>query len=225
MFETPARRTGESRRATAAARLIALATVLQFMTAHRLWQLPFPNWMPETYALFGLVAVLVLSGGDARGLGLCLQPARGWWHWCRIGLWLGAAIGFALLAWMGFVYAAGITLPVPRIEPPQRWPTFVYMCIYAPLLEELLFRSLLIFAVRPTLGDRGAIVTSGVLFAAMHVIGGNASPENQIAGFVFAWAFVQSGTVVVPLSWHAIGNMIAFGAQVANWHFAPAEWP
>jgi membrane protease YdiL (CAAX protease family) len=99
------------------------------------------------------------------------------------------------------------------------------MCVFAPVVEGLLFRSLLIFAVRPTLGDYGAIIASGLLFAAIHVIGGNPSPENQIAGFVFAWAYLRSGTILVPLSWHAAGNVLAFGAQVANWHFMPAVWP
>lgn len=114
---------------------------------------------------------------------------------------------------------------MPRLAPEQRAWMFGWMCIRAPLLEELVFRSLLALAVQPTLGDRGTIIVGGLLFAVMHIIGGNPSPENQIGGFLLMWAFLRSGTILVPLAWHSAGNLCVYVGQIANWYVLPPDWP
>jgi len=97
-----------------------------------------------------------------------------------------------------------------------------WMCFYAPLVEEIVFRSLLTAAVYPLIGQRGAIVVSGVVFAMIHVIGGNPGPDNQVAGFLLEWAFLRSGTILVPMAMHAAGNLIAFGIHIASWYWLSA---
>jgi membrane protease YdiL (CAAX protease family) len=53
------------------------------------------------------------------------------------------------------------------------------------------------------------------------VLGGIASPENQIAGFLLAWAFLKIGTILVPLAMHSAGNLIALASHVAAWYWFP----
>jgi membrane protease YdiL (CAAX protease family) len=210
---------------TVVAQGIAACTLIAVLLDGRLWRATSIGWFQETLLVFGLLGILVVRDGDAGDLGLRLHPDRGWCHWCRLAFWLAAGIGVVLSLYMGVLYATGISVPVPRIEPEHRWPMFAYMCIYAPVMEELLFRSILTVAVRPLLGDWGTIIASGLLFAAVHVLGGNSSPENQIGGFLLAWAFLRSRTILVPLAWHAAGNVLAFSAQVVNWYWMPEQWP
>jgi membrane protease YdiL (CAAX protease family) len=210
---------------TVVAQGIAACTLIAVLLDGRLWRSSSIGLSPDTLILFGLLGVLIVRDGDAGDLGLRLQPDRGWWHWCQLALWLAAGLGVVMLLMMAIFYVAGSSVPVPRIEPESRWPMFAYTCIYAPVMEELLFRSILTAAVRPLLGDWGTIIASGLLFAAVHILGGNPSPENQIGGFLLGWAFLRSRTILVPLAWHAAGNMLAFSAQVANWYLMPAQWP
>ena len=67
----------------------------------------------------------------------------------------------------------------------------------------------------------GAILVSGLIFGLIHVLGGNASPENHIAGFMLAWAFLRSGTILVPIATHSAGNLLALSGQVAGWYLLP----
>jgi membrane protease YdiL (CAAX protease family) len=87
------------------------------------------------------------------------------------------------------------------------------------LLEEVVYRALLTAAVFPLAGQRGTIVVSGIVFASIHLIGGNPGPDNQIAGFLLEWAFLRSGTILVPVALHAAGNLIALGLHVAAWRW------
>jgi membrane protease YdiL (CAAX protease family) len=60
-----------------------------------------------------------------------------------------------------------------------------------------------------------------VLFGLIHVLGGNPGPDNLIAGFFLQWAYMKSGTVLVPLAMHSSGNLIAFSAQVLSTILSP----
>ena len=112
------------------------------------------------------------------------------------------------------LWLLGIPLPIPRIAPSRN--QFVFMTVYAPLLEEVTYRALLALAILPVLGERGTILVGGAIFAMMHVKHGNPGVDNQIAGFMLMWAYLRSGTLLVPLAMHAAGNCIAFLVQSAH---------
>jgi membrane protease YdiL (CAAX protease family) len=182
-------------------------------------------WNDATVALIGLVGVLILSNGCTGGLGFRSTPAGGWLRWCRMACWLGAAVGLFLVICATVALAAGWQVPVHRTDPALFVPRLLLMCVYAPVVEELVYRSLVVAAVQPALGDRGAIAASGLLFAAVHWIYGNPSPENQIGGFLLAWVFVRSETILVPLALHGGGNLIVLSGQVAAWYWLPGDAP
>ena len=62
-----------------------------------------------------------------------------------------------------------------------------------------------------------AIAASGVIFAALHFVYGNPSPENAVGGLFLAWAYLKSETIVVPVLLHALGNSLVLAVQVAAW--------
>lgn len=41
----------------------------------------------------------------------------------------------------------------------------------------------------------------------------------MIGGFVLAWAYLKSGSIMIPIGLHSLGNLglLAFNAAVAAW--------
>jgi len=68
------------------------------------------------------------------------------------------------------------------------------------------------------LGPRGTIVASGLLFGALHVLYGNPGPDNLLAGFLLAWTYLRSGSILVPFALHALGNLGVLASWVALWY-------
>jgi len=223
VLERTSRTTSRGRTwASCCAALIAVTLIVLQFAATR-----FPTWLPPEWflaldepllALAGLAAVLCIHDGEAPLLGFRLAPLQGWLYWVRTALWFGAAIALLLVVCSAFWILVGWQIPLPP-QPTNLAMKLFWMCCYAPLVEEVVFRSLLTAAVYPLLGERGTIVASGVVFALIHVIGGNPGPDNQVAGFLLEWAFLRSGTILVPLAMHAAGNLIAFGVHIASWHW------
>lgn len=170
-------------------------------------------------ALGGVVAVQTLSNGAPAELGFRRDPIPGWAYWIRMTGWFALIILVAGLLAAGVFVVAGWKIPFVRLHPSLLWLAFFQMCVFAPLVEEVIFRSLLTAAARPSFGDSATIVISGVLFGLIHVLRGNPGPDNLVAGFLLQWAFLRSGTILVPIAIHSAGNLVALGSHVANWHW------
>jgi membrane protease YdiL (CAAX protease family) len=91
-------------------------------------------------------------------------------------------------------------------------------CFFAPLLEEALYRLILCVALVRIAGPQWTILASGAIFAALHFVGGNPSPENFIGGYFLAWAFLKSGSILTPIVLHSLGNACVVALHVANWY-------
>jgi membrane protease YdiL (CAAX protease family) len=198
-------------RRTIATRIIALAVVVGDFLYHTGPILP----------LTGLVMILCLNDCAPSSLGMKWAPTQGWRYWCRLAIWFGAAIGILLLVYVGVCLLMKKEIPVYRTAPHELSSQLFFMCVYAPAAEEVVYRSLLATAILPTAGHYGTILISGLVFAMIHVRGGNASPENQIAGFLLAWAFLKSETILVPIAMHSAGNLIALASHIAAWYWFP----
>ena len=96
---------------------------------------------------------------------------------------------------------------------------FLRSCFGAPVYEELLYRLVFCTAMVALVGRWPAILLSGVVFAFLHVVYGVPSPDNFSAGFVFAWAFFRSGSILVPAVLHSLGNLC-----VVLFHLAYFWW-
>lgn len=201
----------------ALSRCLALGCVGLVVT-HSQWQHLAWAFDIGTVTLIGLVAVIVVRNGQVEGLGLQSVPLQGWWYWCCWSGWLAIGIGLVLAIYALVVWCGGLVVRSPRTDPQHLLAQGLFMIVYAPVVEEIVFRSLLCFSVAPTLGSRSRILLSGTLFAAMHWIYGNPSPENQLGGFFLAYAFVRSNTIAVPIALHASGNALALASQVLNWY-------
>lgn len=94
--------------------------------------------------------------------------------------------------------------PVNLMMDMLSWPNILMITVMAPLVEEWIFRKMLLNRVR-FLGDRGAIVFTAVLFGLMH---GNVSQTifATIIGLVLGYAAVKTGRIVHCILIHMIVN-------------------
>lgn len=165
------------------------------------------------------IAALLLLAGDLPTVGLTPRPERGWGHWAKVALAAGAAVAVVLGVAFGVWTLLGNDLPLYVTPPEHVGAALLGMCVLAPVVEEALYRLVACAALVAVLGAWGAVLASGALFAGLHFAYGNPSPENQVGGFVLAWAFLRSGTVLVPVALHALGNLCVLAAQVAAWYW------
>ena len=175
--------------------------------------------------LYGLPAVVVLSNGmvalhlrDRASFAIRLSPLQGWLYWAKVTIVLGAVF-LIIIASFSIVFLGLLHYSIPPryfylSHSSEIWPLFVWMCVVAPTTEEFIFRLAICPPVTAWLGPKAAIVISGVIFGAVHVLYGNPGADNLLAGFFLAWAFLKSGTLAVPMALHSLGNFCAFAYQV-----------
>jgi membrane protease YdiL (CAAX protease family) len=172
---------------------------------------------PTLAVMACLFCAFVSSSPPMTGavFGFCFTPVQSLFFWAKASLVVGLALSVVLLiAGVGFIALGGI-LPPPRIRSASEIiPLFVFMCITTPLLEEVIYRLILCPPLAALMGANGCIFVSGLVFAGLHFIYGNPSPENMLGGFVLTWAFLKSGTLIVPIALHSLGNFCAFLANI-----------
>ena len=84
---------------------------------------------------------------------------------------------------------------------------FVFILIEAPVLEELLFRGVLFGGLTKIMPLWPAIVLSGFIFAVIHINAATLIPL-WFLGAAFAWLYVRTGTLLVPMAVHFSFNAI-----------------
>lgn len=145
--------------------------------------------------------------------------------WRRFAL--GAASGFASYpAWVAFVAVIGLgTGMLPRSGgPPTPWALLDWLpiLVLAPLFEELLYRGLVLPALRRRLGALPAVVVTSALFAAPHL-----EPWQMLGTFCIGLAlgsvFVVTGDVWLCVALHAGLNLagLVCGAPPVRWALDP----
>ena len=85
----------------------------------------------------------------------------------------------------------------------------VTIAVVAPLTEELLFRGLVLRGFLLNYNARKAIFLSALLFAIFHLNPWQFSGA-LVAGVLFAWWFVETGSLVLCLFGHALNNALPF---------------
>lgn len=208
-----------SKRALAGATAIGSATVLADLALSRWAGHAVQDEARGAVALVAVALYLPLVRGDFASVGLTTAPAQGWTYWAKatlaIGLLVGALIAVVLGAWKAF----GGAIPVYTTAPQDFGRRFLSACIAAPVLEETTYRLVVCVPAAVLLKPWGAIAASGLLFGALHVACGVPSPENLVGGFFLAWAYLKSGTILVPVLLHSLGNLCVLTGQVVAWYW------
>ena len=162
-----------------------------------------------------LLIVLAIAGFSVERLGLRLPKLK----WRAVGLVVGSFFGVLIFE---FAYNAIVNPGNEQGLTPDRWqPSHaaayfangVVVCTLVPFVEELTFRGLGFYLLRPY-GKWVAIVGIGVLFGLSHGLL-LALPIIIVFGCVLAWIREQTDSVVPGIFLHGTFNLIALVVAVA----------
>lgn len=166
------------------------------------------------------VLLIVVYGFATRwhmpSMGLNLTPKQGWRYWFRLSIKLGLAMSLVLAVSVMFSPArdsASTVLPTTDPHFIIRW--LASSCLFYPIVEESVYRLGLCTPMAMSLGNWWTVAVSGIAFAVLHLCYGNVAAENQIGGFILAWAYLKSESILVPLLLHSLGNLCIILARVA----------
>jgi len=170
-------------------------------------------------AIVAGLLLLLLARGDLDSVGFRIRPTQGWRVWIRITTKIAVVLGI-LIGCAAVVLWATHSLGTPPMLSPQEYgPRMLWACATVPWFEEGIYR-LALCAPLATQRRWPVILLSGVVFALLHVAYGNPGPDNFLAGFVLAWAYLHSGSIVVPIVLHAFGNAFALTLHLVTWYAA-----
>lgn len=193
-----------------------------------------------------LASPLVGAGYGVRGLAalaLCLAAAPLLSgrdedvlpRWGRVRpslLWLARFLGILVPAALLFTvltillcHAMGWRLNVfpMTIASLDRAPGFVFHgLVAAPIVEELIYRGVIHGRLRKGLGPFLAVALAGPIFWVLHWLdrGGVSPPNHLLAGWILAWAFERTGSLLAPTLLHALGNAVLLSLDLL-WY----RWP
>jgi uncharacterized protein len=166
------------------------------------------------YALELVIVALVAKRakvGFAESVGLRRVP--GLWRW--IALASASAFGLRLVAtaYAGFLFAMRWRLPGWDSNPMKYFPRttlgtavlIFIVVIGAPVVEETVFRGVMLPSLAGRLGNGWAIAITTVVFAAMHLNPFSFAPI-LLVGWTLAAFFVRSRSLWVSIACHSAFN-------------------
>lgn len=201
----------------------------------RTWRPPSnPLLMPaENLVRVGLI-LLCIGLGALSGL----SPAQLGWLWpetqrrlvSQLVGGIGCGLGLALFFYVATRWVTARTggrfysdVVIAHITPANGGELALIglVMIAVALLEELLFRSLLIGGLTPLVPAWALVVAVGLLFGVMH------SPQGALgmvgaglAGVIFGALLLWTGSLLLPLIAHYTANMAQMGMVMARGPFA-----
>ncbi len=169
------------------------------------------------------------TGSLTRDFGLRIE-AKHWW---------GIPAGLALQGAVALVTAPLLRLMFPDGAPQQSIASLtegtatvtegilivLMVGIAAPIVEEMLFRGMLLSRLSRSMSPAWAILVQALVFASIHLLDPSAVaalPGLVIVGAVLGYAAMRTGSLSLPIMLHAGVNLTAvvlliFGSDLMDW--------
>ncbi|MCA9707670.1 MAG: CPBP family intramembrane metalloprotease [Myxococcales bacterium] len=166
-----------------------------------------------------LLPTLAVALGLRRWLGPAGLPLR-WGSVHDSMRWVGKVVGVGaivcVLVGVGALAAAhlgGMRWPLrpANFHHPDQYLTWlVPAVIWAPLIEEIVYRGIVQAYLRPLTGPWVAIAISGLTFWVYHWVSFEkvTSPHHLGAGLLLAWSYERTRSLLAPMVLHAVGNLV-----------------
>ena len=176
----------------------------------------FPGQVAGTLAVAWYLSRDRGTGNWVRDFGFRLRPRHAWGLLAGVGLQVGALL------------VTGITITVLGSDstPDQEVVeiaedaaggavvlALVATVLLAPLVEELIYRGVLLSRLRRSIGRHQAVFLSGGLFALVHLVDPGTlllQPALFLIGVALGYAALRSGDLSLPLFVHAGVNLTGF---------------
>jgi membrane protease YdiL (CAAX protease family) len=177
------------------------------------------------------IAATVVQGGAFIGAALLMAHRAGrvlpeQFGLVRTRLW--PAIGWMALAYVGYGVLSALWAQLVDTDAEDKLPTslgvdestvaLVAVCVLvtviAPIAEEVFFRGYFFGALRNWRGPWPAAIATGIVFGAIHGIGGTPAVfllPLAILGFMFCIVRWRTGSLLPCIALHAANNALAFG--------------
>jgi len=159
------------------------------------------------------------SQGDPPGLGFTSSPHVAFYVAALAAGVMMPIVGGMLTTWLaqGHEVSQDIKQLGANTTLALRLPLALLVVSIGPMVEELLFRGVLLSAIARYTGNGAAIVLSAVLFACVHLPDLSflwyALPNLALLGLVLGWLRVQSGSIWPAVVAHGMNNLLA----VVSW--------
>lgn len=188
-------------------------------------------WETAGFVLYGMLLFWLLQQLEKADLDV--DEFIGRWPGARL---LGEGLLFAVVAELfclgvsdGLVYTvavfdAGLAESILKSWawqlPPTVWrlEQFMEAVVIGPLVEELVFRGLVLRRLAARWGSTTAVIVSSVVFGGLHV---DTAVQCTIFGITMALLYVRSQTLVVPIAAHMANNLVAC---MLTWYY-PEYYP
>ena len=196
--------------------ITTLILIFDFVTQS--WS-PGCKWYRFVLAGMGTIVIFGLCRWEPKALGLVLHPVQGYYYWARTSLVIGGIVlGFSMFV-LVVAHVVDYTITLPTLPPGKAVSFAFFTCVQIPLVEEVLYRLILCVPLVALAGPRFTIIISGIVFASLHFVYGNPGPDNFIAGFFLCWAYLKSGSLIVPILFHSMGNYFVVVLMLSRWYW------
>lgn len=160
-----------------------------------------------------LLYLILLAARDvdvADGLGLRIRSLAAAAGSVVVGLLAGGAIGLLGFGYLQLMRSTG-WVELPPAPTGDRTALFLLAVLVAPVVEETLFRGLLLQGMCRSVSRLPAILWSAALFAAVHPVG--SWPPVFVLGVTAAFVFQRTGFLPAAIAAHAAYNLIVVALQ------------
>jgi membrane protease YdiL (CAAX protease family) len=172
-------------------------------------------WSGSTELLYGFrlllgvgaLATLVRMGASRETLGITFTADRS--DFRRIGI-CSLAVLFLYAGLMGLHHLFPTSLGIDFVDEEGAWRYGWTLLLLAPVAEEILYRGVVVPALRESLPTWAVVVSSGLLFYLLHLSYGKdwRLLHYVPAGMILAWAFLSTRKLWVPILLHFLGNVL-----------------
>jgi len=159
--------------------------------------------------------------------------------------WWGIPAGMALQVAIAIITGPLIVWLFPEGPPEQgiaeiagqsrslidQLAVFIAVAVAAPLIEEMLFRGMLLSWLARRMRNWFAIIASAAVFSGVHLMDPNAIaviPGLFLLGVALAWAALKKGDLSLPIALHSGINLLAaisilYGDRLFEWSQSQLE--
>ena len=197
--------------------IISIASIIVIEMAH---MVAVSKGLPHPLLVLGasrsleivmIVLVFLIWGKGLASIGLDLPSmASGLKKGLIWSICFGAVVSFA---WLLLTVLGTNPLPLIHTYVPSRPGEIILFFfiggIVGPFAEELFFRGV-IYGFFRRWGVAVALVLSTAMFVLIHPLKGGLPITQVVGGIVFALAYEMGGSLVVPITVHALGNIAIF---------------